>query len=118
MWSVTPPGRANGGLAESPTDGQSPTPARGLQNLLVALPAAKAGEATRLDTRKPGLAAEVARAYDDLIDQNTRFSRELARVAKVVGQEGRMTVRVQLGNPTGTRATSPRSWRYRSRAAR
>ncbi len=79
---------------------------RFLQDLLVALTAAKAGEATRLDTRKPGLAAEVARAYNDLIDQNTRFSRELARVAKVVGQEGRMTVRVQLGNPTGTWATS------------
>src|SRR6266511_973762 len=79
---------------------------RFLQDLLVALTAAKAGEATRLDTRKPGRAAEVARAYNDLIDQNTRFSRELARVAKVVGQEGRMTVRVQLGNPTGPWATS------------
>src|SRR6266699_1745009 len=76
------------------------------QDLLVALTAARAGEATRLDTRRSGLAAEVARAYNDLIDQNTRFSRELARVAKVVGQEGRMTVRVQLGNPTGTWATS------------
>jgi signal transduction histidine kinase/HAMP domain-containing protein len=79
---------------------------RFLQDLLVALHAAKAGEATRLDTRKPGLAGEVARAYNDLVDQNTRFSRELARVAKVVGQEGRMTVRVQLGNPTGTWATA------------
>ena len=79
---------------------------RFLQDLLVALTAAKAGEATRLDTRKPGLAGEVARAYNDLLDQNTRFSRELARVAKVVGQEGRMTVRVQLGNPTGTWATA------------
>jgi signal transduction histidine kinase/HAMP domain-containing protein len=79
---------------------------RFLQDLLVALTAAKAGEATRLDTRKPGLTGEVARAYNDLLDQNTRFSRELARVAKVVGQEGRMTVRVQLGNPTGTWATA------------
>src|SRR6266516_2765209 len=79
---------------------------RFLQDLLVALTAARAGEATRLDTRRSGLAGEVARAYNDLIDQNTRFSRELARVAKVVGQEGRMTVRVQLGNPTGTWATS------------
>jgi signal transduction histidine kinase/HAMP domain-containing protein len=79
---------------------------RFLQDLLVALTAAKAGEATRLDTRRPGLAGEVARAYNDLLDQNTRFSRELARVAKVVGQEGRMTVRVQLPNSTGTWATS------------
>src|SRR6266487_2555447 len=79
---------------------------RFLQDLLVALTAAKAGEATRLDTRKPGLAAEVARAYNDLVEQNARFSRELARVAQVVGQEGRMTVRVQLGNPTGTWATA------------
>src|SRR6266542_304020 len=45
-------------------------------------------------------------AGDSRSDQSTRFSRELARVAKVVGQEGRMTVRVQLGNPTGTWATS------------
>src|SRR6266699_4773316 len=79
---------------------------RFLQDLLVALTAARAGEATRLDTRRSGLAGEVARAYNELLDQNTRFSRELARVAKVVGQEGRMTVRVQLGNPTGTWATS------------
>src|SRR6266496_286429 len=79
---------------------------RFLQDLLVALTAARAGEATRLDTRRSGLAGEVARAYNELLDQNTRFSRELARVAKVVGQEGRMTVRVQLGSPTGTWATS------------
>ncbi len=79
---------------------------RFLQDLLVALTAAKAGEASRLDTRRPGLAGEVARAYNDLVDQNTGFSRELARVAKVVGQEGRMTVRVQLGHPTGTWATA------------
>ncbi|HZD74999.1 MAG TPA: HAMP domain-containing protein, partial [Actinomycetota bacterium] len=79
---------------------------RFLQDLLVALQAAKAGEATRLDTRTPGLAGEVARAHNDLVDQNTRFSHELARVAKVVGQEGRITVRVQLGNPTGTWATA------------
>src|SRR6266542_3353722 len=79
---------------------------RFLQDLLVALTAAKAGEASRLDTRRPGLAGEVARAYNDLVEQNTGFSRELARVAKVVGQEGRMTVRVQLGHPTGTWATA------------
>ncbi|HZD37815.1 MAG TPA: hypothetical protein VE664_04170, partial [Actinomycetes bacterium] len=79
---------------------------RFLQDLLVALRAAKAGDATRLDVRDPGLAGEVARAYNDLVDQDTRFSRELARVARVVGQEGRMTVRVQLGNPTGTWATA------------
>jgi hypothetical protein len=35
---------------------------RFLQDLLAALTAANAGEATRLDTRKPGLAGEVARA--------------------------------------------------------
>src|SRR6266536_175588 len=64
---------------------------RFLQDLLVALTAARAGEATRLDTRRSGLAGEVARAYNELLDQNTRFSRELARVAKVVGQDRKRT---------------------------
>jgi signal transduction histidine kinase/HAMP domain-containing protein len=79
---------------------------RFLQDLLAALTAARAGETLRLDTRRHGLPGEVARAYNDLLDQNTRFSRELSRVAKVVGQEGRMTVRVQLPNSTGTWATA------------
>src|SRR6266496_1653814 len=89
-----------------PDVGRAMSTERFLQDLLVALAAANAGEATRLDTRRTGLAGEVARAYNDLVEQNARFSRELARVAQVVGQEGRMTVRVQLGNPTGTWATA------------
>jgi signal transduction histidine kinase/HAMP domain-containing protein len=77
-----------------------------LQDLLVALASAKAGDATRMDSRRRGLHGEVARAYNELLDQNTRFSRELVRVSQVVGREGRMTVRVQPGNLTGTWATA------------
>jgi signal transduction histidine kinase/HAMP domain-containing protein len=79
---------------------------RFLQDLLVALSSAKAGEATRMDSRRRGLQGEVARAYNELLEQNTRFSRELVRVSQVVGREGRMTVRVQPGNLTGTWATA------------
>jgi signal transduction histidine kinase/HAMP domain-containing protein len=79
---------------------------RFLQDLLVALTSAKAGEATRMDSRRRGLHGEVARAYNELLDQNTRFSRELVRVSRVVGREGRMTVRVQPGNLSGTWVTA------------
>jgi HAMP domain-containing protein len=87
-------------------DGGDATTERFLHDLLAALDAAKAGERTRLSTGAPGLAGEVARAYNDLVDQNTRMSRELARVARVVGQEGRMTERVQLGPVSGNWATA------------
>jgi signal transduction histidine kinase/HAMP domain-containing protein len=97
--STTAPGSGSGPHGDDSTE-------RFLQDLLVALTAAKAGETSRLDPRGQGLQGEVARAYNDLLDQNIRFSRELSRVAKVVGQEGRMTVRVQLGNPTGTWASA------------
>jgi signal transduction histidine kinase/HAMP domain-containing protein len=79
---------------------------RFLRDLLVALTSAKAGEATLMDSRLRGLHGEVARAYNELLDQNTRFGRELVRVSQVVGREGRMTVRVQMGNQTGTWATA------------
>ncbi|HZD02114.1 MAG TPA: HAMP domain-containing protein [Actinomycetes bacterium] len=79
---------------------------RFLQDLLAALTAAKAGESTLLSSRAPGLVGEVVRACNDLVDQNTRLSRELARVARVVGQEGRMTERVQPGPVSGTWATA------------
>jgi len=89
------------------TDGGAEATERFLHDLLAALTAAKAGESTRLSTRStPGLAGEVVRAYNDLVDQNTRLSRELARVARVVGQEGRMTERVQPGPVSGTWATA------------
>jgi signal transduction histidine kinase/HAMP domain-containing protein len=87
------------------TDGDATTE-RFLHDLLAALTAAKAGEGTLLSTRTSGLAGEVVRAYNELVDQNTRLSRELARVARVVGQEGRMTERVQPGPVSGTWATA------------
>src|SRR6266511_2089120 len=70
-------------------DGGDVTTERFLHDLLAALTAAKAGESARLSTRTPGLAGEVVRAYND-----------------VVGQEGRMTERVQPGPVSGTWATA------------
>src|SRR6266545_4387703 len=87
-------------------DGGDATTEQFLHDLLAALTAAKAGESTLLSTRASGVAGEVVRAYNELVDQNTRLSRELARVARVVGQEGRMTERVQPGPVSGTWATA------------
>jgi HAMP domain-containing protein len=95
------PDRASGNAEGGEASGE-----RFLQDLLAALTAAKAGESARLSNRAPGLAGEVARAYNELVDQNTRLSRELARVARVVGQEGRMTERVQPGPVSGNWATA------------
>jgi signal transduction histidine kinase/HAMP domain-containing protein len=107
MRPVDPVDRMSAVRRPTATDaGDGADTERFLQDLLVALTSAKAGEATRMDSRGRGLHGEVARAYNDLLDQNTRFSRELVRVSQVVGREGRMTVRVQMGNLTGTWATA------------
>ncbi len=104
--STRQPTSRGSAIERSAADGADATTERFLHDLLAALTAAKAGESARLSTRTPGLAGEVVRAYNELVDQNTRMSKELARVARVVGQEGRMTERVQLGPVSGTWSTA------------
>ncbi len=52
-----------------------------------------------------GVLSEVAEVLNDIIEANETMSNEFARVAKIVGQEGRMTERASIGPVRGGWAT-------------
>ncbi|MGH9003288.1 MAG: HAMP domain-containing protein, partial [Acidimicrobiia bacterium] len=77
-----------------------------LAELLTGLRAAVDGEpGVRLSTRKGGLAGDVAKAFNDLVSLHNRLNREMVRVSKAIGRDGRTTERVDIGPVTGTWVT-------------
>jgi HAMP domain-containing protein/signal transduction histidine kinase/CheY-like chemotaxis protein len=77
-----------------------------LAALLSALRAAADGDfSQRLKTKRTGAAAEVAEALNALLQRNDEMSRELVRVGKIIGREGRMTERAELSDAGGAWAT-------------
>jgi HAMP domain-containing protein/CheY-like chemotaxis protein/putative methionine-R-sulfoxide reductase with GAF domain len=75
---------------------------RDLRELVDALRASRDGApSVRLGDR-PGAMADIAKAFDQLAERREGLTRELARVAKVIGREGRMTERVRLRAAKGT----------------
>jgi HAMP domain-containing protein len=52
-----------------------------------------------------GVLSEIAEVLNDIIEANETMSNEFARVAKIVGQEGRMTERASIGPVRGGWAT-------------
>src|SRR6266850_150657 len=69
-----------------------------LKQLLNALTAFKRGNfSVRLPEDWTGLAGKVADTFNDVIAINERMSRELERIGRVVGKEGRISQRVSLG---------------------
>jgi HAMP domain-containing protein/CheY-like chemotaxis protein len=60
----------------------------------------------RLNTRRTGLAGELARAFNELADTRERTTRELVRVSRTIGREGRLTERAELQGLSGTWAQS------------
>jgi HAMP domain-containing protein/signal transduction histidine kinase len=93
------------------SDGRSPNGAippeeRFLTELLAGLRAAAAGEHTvRLSARKAGLSGEVAKAFNDLVALHSRLNKEMVRVSKAIGRDGRTTERVDVGPVTGSWVT-------------
>src|SRR4029077_2010244 len=79
-----------------------------LHQLLAALKAAKGGDfSVRLPVvRRSGVQAEIAAAYNEVVELNARMAGELVRVGKVIGREGRMTERIALGSVGGSWNTS------------
>jgi signal transduction histidine kinase/CheY-like chemotaxis protein/HAMP domain-containing protein len=67
--------------------------------LLPALRAAIRGEfSARLPTAQPtALARQIARSFNELLERNATLAREIARVERVVGREGRLGERVAMG---------------------
>src|SRR5213592_780092 len=69
-----------------------------LRQFLNALTAFKRGNFTiRLPEDWTGLAGKVADTFNDVIAINERMSRELERIGRVVGKEGRIGQRISLG---------------------
>ena len=73
-----------------------------LSILLTALTSLKKGErGVRLPVEWIGLAGKVADAFNEVVDQNERMARELARLSRVVGKEGRLGQRLTLPEASG-----------------
>ncbi|MEA2932651.1 MAG: hypothetical protein QOI56_1436, partial [Actinomycetota bacterium] len=74
-----------------------------LVDVLEALDALGRGDFTvRLPTRADGRAGQMAKAFNRVADLNSRLSKDLGRVGRVVGREGRMTERLALEGAGGS----------------
>jgi HAMP domain-containing protein/signal transduction histidine kinase/DNA-binding response OmpR family regulator len=71
--------------------------------LLSALTALKKGDFTvRLPGDWTGLHGKVADTFNDVVELNQRMARELDRLSRVVGKEGRIAQRASLGDVSGS----------------
>ena len=74
---------------------------RGLntKQLLTALTAFKNGDfSVRLPPDWTGVAGKIADTFNEVIGMNQRMARELDRISRVVGKEGRISQRASIGN--------------------
>src|SRR5881398_1031726 len=70
--------------------------------LLSVLTAFKKGNfAVRLPVEWTGIAGRIADAFNDVIELNEKMARELERLSRVVGKEGKITHRAELGGFSG-----------------
>ncbi|MFL5845106.1 MAG: HAMP domain-containing protein, partial [Solirubrobacteraceae bacterium] len=70
---------------------------KALEAILAALGAARDGDfSVRLSARRRDVIGEVQAGVNDLVEMNARMAKELQRLARVVGREGRMTERATL----------------------
>jgi signal transduction histidine kinase/HAMP domain-containing protein len=93
--------------AGRPKDGAAHGAEGMLEELLAALQAARTGDfSARLSTRRRGLLGEIATEFNELAATNQRMAKELVRVGRIIGREGRMTERATLAGSSGAWATS------------
>src|SRR6266404_5599173 len=75
--------------------------------LLTALTALKKGNySVRLPVEWTGAAGKVADTFNEVVELNERMARELERLSRVVGKEGKITHRAALGEFSGAWAES------------
>src|SRR5439155_1767216 len=75
--------------------------------LLTALTALKKGDFTvRLPLVWTGIAGKIADAFNDVTERNEKVARELERISRVVGKEGRISQRASIGEASGAWADS------------
>ena len=82
-------------------NGSSPLTEAQLERLLTALEAARDGDfSVRL--RAEGAMTEIAAAFNALVERNQQVTRELVRVGRVVGREGRINQRANVAGAPGS----------------
>src|SRR5437588_175425 len=76
------------------------------QELLDTLKAFKKGDFTvRMKTHGGGVARDIAGTLNGLIELNQRLTKDLQRLSKVVGKDGKVTERASIGDVSGSWAT-------------
>jgi len=83
---------------------ETPTTARSNEwdHVLAALIALKRGDpSVRLPEEWPGQQGRVAEAFNDVVELNVRLAKELERLNRVVGREGKLKHRASLGEAPG-----------------
>ncbi len=107
MTTRDPTLQASGQDASAPADaGLVASGDDDLRELLRALRAAREGDfETRLRIDGGGLRPALAEAFNGLMERNDQMTRELVRVGKIIGLEGRMTERAALADAGGSWAT-------------
>src|ERR687893_1420848 len=82
---------------------QVPTDSLDTKQLLSALMSFKRGDfSARLPTEWTGVAGKIADTFNDVIELNEKMAKELARVSRVVGKEGKITQRASMPTAGGS----------------
>jgi signal transduction histidine kinase/HAMP domain-containing protein/DNA-binding response OmpR family regulator len=103
----TGPAERGAGVDGAPMPGRDEAELALLEDLLGALRAARGGDfSARLNTRRRGLLGEIVAEFNELVATNRRMAKELVRVGRIIGREGRMTERAALAGASGEWATS------------
>jgi HAMP domain-containing protein/signal transduction histidine kinase/CheY-like chemotaxis protein len=75
--------------------------------MLTALMAFKKGDfSVRLPVDWVGTAGKIADAFNDVVERNEKMTRELDRISRMVGKEGKITQRASIGEVSGSWADS------------
>jgi methyl-accepting chemotaxis protein len=89
---------------------QGAEPILSLRQLLDALKAARSGDfSVRLPRFRDELLNEIAQVFNEVVGLNETRAREIVRVSKMVGEEGRLTERAAVGSVPGPWATEMES---------
>ncbi|MFE7117585.1 HAMP domain-containing protein [Streptomyces sp. NPDC057654] len=97
--------RAKGGRSRS--NGTTEVETAALNRLLTALSAMRDGNfRKRMTVAGDGVMSEIAAVFNEMADRNLQLTGELARVRRVVGREGKLTERLEVGACEGSWAAA------------
>src|SRR5437588_621161 len=99
---TTPEGRASTQPGTGNGNGDHDVTRAELEELLGALAAARDGDfALRLPARGTGIGADLRRAFNEVADRREAVAKEITRVGRAIGREGRLTERASRAGLSG-----------------